>query len=144
MNLGRRNGVFAFDFLTKFSIHFVVFMGFMMLFICPQNSYSKDKPHTWEGRYALKGGGGGLTIEKEGKKLWVEIWRDFKAGEEKRPGEEREEEVYFASIHGKKAKRLPFRGDICPNTFILTAEGVKLIDECSGFSPIIYYFERVK
>ncbi len=80
MNLGRRNGVFAFDFLTKFSIHFVVFMGFIMLFICPQNSYSKDKPHTWEGRYALKGGGGGLTIEKEGKKLWVEIWILIKIG----------------------------------------------------------------
>jgi hypothetical protein len=128
----------------KSSIYSVAFVALFVAFICPQNSYSKDKSQTWAGTYVLKGGGGGLTIEKEGKKLWVEIWRDFKAGEEKRPGEEKYEEVYFASIHGKTAKRLPFRGNICPNTFILKAEGVKLIDECSDFSPIIYYFERVK
>ncbi len=91
--------------------------------------------------FVLKGGG--LTIENEGRKLWVEIWRDFKEGEERRPGEEKEELVYFASIQGKSAKRLPSRGGVCPHSYILTADGVKLIDECK-FDPIIYYFERVK
>lgn len=127
----------------KFSIYSVAIVVVGIASTLPQNSYSKDKSPTWAGTYVLKDGGGGLTIEKEGKKLWVEIWRDFKAGEERRPGEEKYEQVYFASIHGNTAKRLPFRGDICPHTFTLTAEGVKLIDECK-FSPIIYYFERVK
>ncbi len=61
----------------------------------------------------LKGGAGGLVIEKEGKKLWVEIWRDFTPGEKKKPGDKKYVAVYFASIHGKSAQRLPFRGDIC-------------------------------
>lgn len=125
------------------SFHFAAFVALIVAFICPQNSFSKDQPQTWAGIYVLKGGGGGLTIENEGKKLWVEIWRDFKEGEERRPGEEKEELVYFASIHGKSAKRLPSRGDVCPQTLTLTPDGVKIIDECQ-FSPIIYYFERIK
>ena len=125
------------------SIHFTAFAALIVAVLCPQNSYSKDKPRTWAGTYVLKGGGGGLTIENEGKKLWVEIWRDLKEGEERRPGEEKYEQVYFASIHGNTAKRLPFRGDVCAHSYILTADGVKLIDECK-FDPRIYYFERVK
>ncbi len=128
----------------RFSIYSVAFVTLITAFTCPQNSYSKDKSQNWAGTYVLKGGGGGLMIEKDGKKLWVELWRDFKAGEEKRPGEEKDEEVYFASIHGNTAKRLPFRGDVCPETFTLTADGVKLADECKLGPPIMYYFKRVK
>jgi hypothetical protein len=128
----------------KFPIYFIAVVALMMVFILPQNSYSKNKSQSWAGTYVLKGGGGGLVIEKEGKKLWIEMWKDFEADEEKwPPGAEKNEDVYFASIHGDTAKRLPFRGDICPQTFILAVDGVKLIDECN-FSPRIYYFERVK
>lgn len=128
----------------KFPIYSVAFLALITAFTCPQNSYSKDKSQTWAGTYVLKGGGGGLMIEKEGKKLWVEIWRDFSAGEEKKPGDEKYEAVYFASIHGKSAKRLPFRGDICPQTFTLTENGIKLADECKPGPPVVYYFERTK
>jgi hypothetical protein len=64
--------------------------------------------------------------------------------EENRPGEEKYEQVYFASIHGNTAKRLPFRGGICPHTFTLTADGVKLADECKPGPPVVYYFEKIK
>ena len=124
------------------SINFAAFVALIVAFSCPQNSYSKDKSQPWAGTYVLKDGGG-LTIENEGNKLWIELWRDYKEGEEKWPGEEIHKQVYFASIHGNTAKRLPSRGDVCPHSYILTADGVKLIDECK-FDPIIYYFERVK
>lgn len=127
----------------KYSTYSIATGALCIALNLPQNSYSKDTSQSWAGTYVLKGGGGGLTIENEGKKLWIEIWRDYKDGEERRPGQEKEELVYFASIHGRSAKRLPSRGDVCPQTFTLTAQGVKLIDECQ-FSPIIYYFERVK
>jgi hypothetical protein len=129
---------------VKFLKYSVGCAALFMAFICPQISYSKVKSQTWAGTYVLKGGGGGMTIEKEGKKLWVEAWSTFKDGEYRRPGHETDEQVYFASIHGSTAKRLPFRGDICPQTFTLMAEGLKLVDECKLGPPIIYYFERVK
>ena len=107
-------------------------------------SYSMDKFKPWVGTYEQKGGGGGLVIEKEGQKLWIEIWRDYRADEERRPAEARYEQVYFASIHLNTAKRLPFRGDVCPQTFTLTPEGVSLADECKPGSPVTYYFVRTK
>ena len=128
----------------RFSIYSIAITVLGIASTLPQNSYSKDKSQTWAGTYVLKGGGGGLMIEKEGKKLWVELWRDFKADEDKRPGEEKYEAVYFASIHGNTANRLPFRGDVCPHTFTLTTDGVKLADECKLGPPKMYYFERIK
>lgn len=128
----------------RFIIHFVVYIALCIAIILSQKSYAKIKSQNWVGTYVLKGGRGELTIEKEGKKLWIEMWKDFEADEEKwPPWAEKDEDVYFASIHGNTAKRLPFRGDICPQTLILEANGVKLIDECK-FNPRIYYFERVK
>ena len=131
-------------FLMRFLIYFVVYMALCIASTLPQKSYAKIKSQNWVGTYVLKGGRGELTIEKDGKKLWIEMRKDFEADEEQwPPGAEKNEDVYFASIHGNTAKRLPFRGDICPQTFILAVDGVKLIDECK-FSPRIYYFERVK
>ena len=129
----------------KHSKYYFAFVLPIMLFVWPQISYAKDKLQPWAGTYELKGGNGGLLIEKEGKRLWIEMWRDYNEGEERwPPGNDKYKEVYFASIHGNTAKRLPFRGDICPETLIRTAEGIKLIDDCSNFSPIIYFFERIK
>ena len=128
----------------KLSIYFVAVLPLMIVFTLPTNSYSKDKVQSWAGTYVLMGGRGGLVIEEEGRKLWVEMWRDFKAGEVKRSGEETYEAVYFASIHGNTAKRLPFRGDICPHTFTLKANSVILADECKPGPPTMYHFERAK
>lgn len=114
------------------SVALVVFLAF------PMNSSADTKQPTWVGSYLKKGGGGGMTVEKEGKKLWIEIWRDTNASGEKY------EEVYYASVHGKTAKRLPFRGDICPETLTLLSDEIKLLDECMPGQPVVSYFERIK
>ena len=126
--------------------YFIVFMLMTGTFIFPAKSYpkSKSKLQGWVGTYMQKDEKGGLTIERDGKKLWIELWREFEPGEERMLDEKRHEEVYFASVHGDTANRLPFRGDICPNTFVLEASGLKLIDECKLGPPKLYYYKRIK
>ncbi len=112
--------------------------------LLPSESFSKTKLKDWVGTYVQKNEKGELTIEKDGKDLWIELWREFEPGEERRPHEIKHEEVYSVSVKGNTAKRLPHRGELCPNTLELESGGLKLTDSCGGGLPQIYYYRKVK
>jgi hypothetical protein len=124
--------------LVKSRYFFLVKSFFILMMAYSSPALAKEKLQNWPGTYVQKGGGGGLTIEKEGHKLWIEIWRD------PGPSEAKYEEVFFAEIHGELAKRLPHRGDVCPNTLMLVPQGMTLKDECKLGPPTFYHYVRIK
>ena len=103
----------------------------------PLNAYAKTRMLDWVGSYHLKGGTGKMTIEKGEKgTLWIEYWTSVENGEEKGGA------VFSASVHRKTAKKLPWRGELCPETLTLQPDGVRVIDDCS-YPKKVYDFERV-
>ncbi len=127
----------------KFTSHFFTAAVLLIYAVFPGNLFGKDKLK-WAGTYVNENGSAGIVIENEGNKLWVEIWRDYQLDEEKRPGETRIEQVYFAAIQGNTAVRLPPSGEVCPHIFTKMKNGLQLETRCKLGPPIFYNFKRVK